>query len=67
MRGRKKKDAREDDGEEVTLGQREIDEAKENMRGGAEKEKERREEKRGEERYREDLVGEISGSKKGRR
>lgn len=67
MRGRKKKDAREDDGEEVTLGQREIDEAKENMRGGAEKEKERKEEKRGEERYREDLVGEISGSKKGRR
>lgn len=47
MRGRKK-DAREDDGEEVTLGQREIDEAKENMRGGAEKEKERREERKGE-------------------
>lgn len=57
LRGRKKS-VREDDGEEVTLGQRGIDEVKENMRG---MEKERRRT------HREDLVGEITGSKKGQR
>lgn len=42
LRGRKKS-VREDDGEEVTLGQRGIDEVKENTRGEREKEGEREE------------------------
>lgn len=59
----------------MTLGQREIGKVKEYMRG-EERKRERtpseRERKRGGERerrktYREDLEGEISGSKKGRR
>lgn len=42
LRGRKKS-VREDGGEEVTLGQRGIDEVKENMRGEREEEREREE------------------------
>lgn len=42
LRGRKRS-VREDDGEEVTLGQRGIDEVKEDMRGEREKEGEREE------------------------
>lgn len=63
LRGRKKS-AREDDGEEVTLGQREKRSEREYEREdgrGREREKERRET------HRKELVGEISGSKKGRR
>lgn len=67
--------ARENGREEVTLGRREIGEVKEYMRGEkrkrgqttSERESKREGERERRKTYREDVVGEISGSKKGRR